>query len=292
MISIVVISKDEPFLADTLAALAGERAALERRGQQVEVLVVDASAGRLGDIQRAHPDVRWIDFERPSGVRVSIAHQRNAGVRASRGDLIVFTDAGCIPQSGWLSALTDLVLAGQERVVVGGTQSKRAGFRLYSAAGDKAPSYLHECSTINVALARQVFDAVGDFDESFRYGSDVDFSWRVVDAGFRLRSVPDAVVEVDWGDWRRQLRRSYAYGRARVRLYRKHTSRRRSILRNDPVLVVWPLFIVGLPIALWHPSYLLLLAIPAVRNRHVDPVRVIVDHFAFALGALAELSGT
>ena len=51
--------------------------------------------------------------------------------------------------------------------------------------------YLNECPTINLAFRREAFDAVGGFDEAFAYGSDVDFSWRLIDAGYRIRSVPD-----------------------------------------------------------------------------------------------------
>ena len=88
--------------------------------------------------------------------------------------------------------------------------------------GTLANRYLKEAaSTINLAFRREVFDTVGGFDEGFAYGSDTDFSWRVTDAGYRIRSVPDAIALHDTGTLRRQLRRSYLYGKARVRLYRK-----------------------------------------------------------------------
>ena len=79
-----------------------------------EIVVIDASSGRLDHIRRAHePAVRWLDFERPAGVRVSIPHQRNAGVRAAEGDIIVFTDAGCRPFPGWLDRLVTPLRAGE-----------------------------------------------------------------------------------------------------------------------------------------------------------------------------------
>ena len=59
--------------------------------------------------------------------------------------------------------------------------------------------YLRECPTGNIAFHREAFDAIGGFDESFAFGSDIDFSWRLVDAGYRIRTVPDAVVRHDWG---------------------------------------------------------------------------------------------
>ena len=67
--------------------------------------------------------------------------------------------------------------------------------------------------------------------------------------------MPDAVIRHDWGGWRRQLRRSYAYGQARARLYRKHPARLRRVLRDEPMVVVYPAFLLGLPLTLVFPLY-------------------------------------
>ena len=59
-----------------------------------------------------------MQFERPPGVRVSIPHQRNVGVAAAHGEIIVFTDAGCRPEPGWLAHLVDPLREGEH--VAGG----------------------------------------------------------------------------------------------------------------------------------------------------------------------------
>jgi hypothetical protein len=288
MISIVVISKDEPALDVTLTDVAAQAREL---GQPSELMVVDASQMRLDPIRRRHADgIRWLPFRPPPGVAVSIPHQRNAGVREARGEIVVFTDAGCRPEPGWLGRLVAPLYQGEH--VTAGTALDAAGRPgLYGRATQPAcPSaYLTECSTINLAFHREAFDAVGGFDERFAYGSDVDFSWRLVEAGYRIRSVPDAVVRHDWGGWRRQLRRSYLYGRARTRLYRKHRHRLKGILRRDPVVVLYPVFLLGLPLTLVFPLYPALLLIPAWRNRSRGAVRVLADHLTFGVGVLAEL---
>ena len=81
------------------------------------------------------------------------------------------------------------------------------------------------------------------------------------------------------------------YGKARAHLNRKHRARRRYVLRDDPIVVVYPLFLLGLPLTLVFPLYPLLLLVPAWRNRDQGIARVLVDHLWFGAGVLAELAG-
>jgi glycosyltransferase involved in cell wall biosynthesis len=289
MISVVIISKDEQSLDETLTDVTSQLALSTEYG---EIVVVDASNGRLDRIRHDHGDtVRWVDFQPPVGVRVSIPHQRNAGVREAKGDIIVFTDAGCRPLPGWLDRLVAPLLAGESATA--GVSQGLSGQVLYELPPDQVheATYLREAPTLNFAFQRAAFDAVGGFDESFTYGSDVDFTWRLNDMGYRIRRVPDAVIQHDYGTPRRQRQRSFVYGKARARLYRKHRSRRRYVLRDDPIAVVYPLFLLGLPLALIFPPYPLLLLVPAWRNRSHGIVRVLTDHLWFGAGVLAELVG-
>jgi GT2 family glycosyltransferase len=291
MISIVVISKDEAALEETLRSLVGQVAALPVPG---EIIVVDASERRLDSIRQAHQEhARWIDFERPPGVRISIPHQRNVGVRAARGEIVVFTDSGCVPEGDWLAALAKSITDEGAYIASGRTVAAQQGADPYKSDHEyvDADGHLRECSTINLAFKREVFDAVGGFDETFAYGSDVDFSWRVSDTGYKIRYARDAVVRHDWGDQRRQNRRSFLYGKARARLYLKHKSRRRRVLRDDPIAVIYPLFLLGLPLTLVFPLYPALLLIPAWRNRSEGIINVLRDHLLYGAGVLAEVLG-
>jgi len=56
-------------------------------------------------------------------------------------------------------------------------------------------------------------------------------------------------------------------------------------------MIVYPLFLLGLPLTLVFPFYPLLLLIPAWRNRSHGIVRVLADHLWFGAGVLAELAG-
>jgi glycosyltransferase involved in cell wall biosynthesis len=303
MISVVVISKDEPALRATLSGVLHEaetvasRTAVVRVGsgtesgtpddEGIEVLVVDASSGRLDSIRIDFPRVRWLDFV-VEGKSVTIAQQRNEGVHQAKGDVIVFIDAGCTPSGGWLRALTSPIVAGFEEVTAGQTLGLGPWSALYERPIEEVPRYLDEAPTINLAFHRRVFAAVGGFDDQFEYGSDLDFSWRVVAHGIRISLVPAAVITHDWGTRRRQLRRSFRYGKARVRLHRKHGTRLAALVRREPTTLAYPLFLLGLPLTIVFPAYPLILAVPAWRARRTAPLITVIDHLVFGAGVLRE----
>lgn len=290
MITVIIISKDEPALADTLSVVCRQSA---ESSHEVEVIVVDASNGRLDNIRSEYEDrVMWMQFTQPPSVRISIPHQRNAGIQAASGEIIVFTDAGCVPESSWLEEIVTPLLDG-EWMTHGLTLATEQGVKSHDKVMLRklqAP-YLDECSTINTAFRREIVEKIGDFDESFAYGSDTDFSWRAIDAGYRIRSVANAVVRHDWGTPWRQTRRSYLYGRARTRLYQKHPRRLRHAWKTDPLIIVYPIFLIGLPLTFAFPLYPALLLIPAWKNRKDESVRIVTDNLVFGVGVLAELTG-
>jgi hypothetical protein len=89
---------------------------------------------------------------------------------------------------------------------------------------DEEAEHLPGC---NLVVTKAAFQAIGGFDPIFHTaGDDVDFCWRLRDAGFRLGFVPGAFV---W-HWRRPyigtfLRQQLGYGRAEKALLKKHPQR-------------------------------------------------------------------
>ncbi|NHC47028.1 glycosyltransferase family 2 protein [Motilibacter aurantiacus] len=292
-VSVVVISKNERALDGTLTALADAGTAAAAAlpvDPVVELVVVDASQGRLDDIRRSHPDVRWVDFAPVPGKRITIPEQRNRGVRVASGDVVVFTDAGCRPHEGWLEELVAPIVRGEESVTCGVTGSL-GGPSVYDAH-TVTEDYVAECATINLAFTRAAFDAVAGFDEAFDYCSDSDFTWRLNDAGYRIRRVAGARLDHEWGGARRQAKRAWYYGAGRARLYLKHRNRQRwaTMARQDPILVAYPVFLLGLPLTLRLRPYPLLLLLPLWRNRRHQPLRTLLDHLCYGAGALSHVA--
>jgi GT2 family glycosyltransferase len=267
-ISVVVLSKDEPELEQTLGLLEPQC-----RSLGAECIVVDRSHGRLDEIRVRNPFVRWIDYIGPLGVRRTLAHQRNVGVRAASGQIIVFADAGGAPAQDWLAEVTAPIREGRAVAVAGpvyplgpspytGTNHLEEGARIFRVI------------TANAAFRRQVFDTIGGFDERFAYGEDVDFGWRAEDHGLGFVCASRARMGLDFGDATRNLRRARWYGAATARLMSKHPKRIRELLRVSPDVFVYPVWELGVVVALilvpWHwwipLAWLALLLIPLARG--------------------------
>jgi glycosyltransferase involved in cell wall biosynthesis len=294
-VSVVIISKDEPELDETLSEIESQCAP-----HGWEILVVDASAGRLDWIKEKHPEVRWMAYQPPVGRGSSIPQQRNVGVRAALGRVIAFCDSGGIPQAGWLEALVNPILEGTYRYTCGPVTSRRAG--VYRTINDVAEGSLVEGPpTANVALSRELFEAVGGFDERYAYGSDVDIAWRCIRLGAGPRNVRAAVMTMDWGPWELQKKRSWRYGRARARLGRYHGAHTK-ILRGQPEIPTYPLLSLATVVAVVGTGFSrrfgavvgggasLLGGLLWWRNRNqTKPKAVMLGHLIYGWGYATEL---
>jgi hypothetical protein len=157
------------------------------------------------------------------------ARARNRGVAAAATPLLAFTDADCRPRTTWLERLTAPL---DEHALVGGTVVLTTGepptlverldalwrFRQEEGA---ARGW---AATANLGMRRDVFDAIGGFDESFRHiGEDVDLCLRARAAGHPLAWCPDAIVEHPAEtELRPVLRRAFEQAYSLEDLRRKH----------------------------------------------------------------------
>jgi GT2 family glycosyltransferase len=286
-VAVILINKNDDGIERTVESLVELPMVAAR---EAEIIVVDASAGRFEHVRRRFPDVRWIDFPPLEG-RSSIPHQRNLGLRATEAETMVFIDASCVPGPGWLERLCRPIWEEGETVVAGSHRSSGSSrFRNLAVERLEGQRYLTEAATINLAVRRSALRAISGFDESFRYGSDVDLTWRLLDAGHSIRYVPDAFVSHDWGGVREEVRRSYAYGRARGRLYLKHRGRWRGLFGADSPVLVYPLLLTATPLFLRRPRLLAILVVPLVRNRGRRPLITLAEHLVYACGALRALA--
>ena len=159
--------------------------------------------------------------------RVGANYARNRGVMSSRGDFIAFCDGDDRVRAGWIDAL---VRAASVADVVGGRIdwsriNARTAIELWGLP-PRVPVVLGEEFFYggNFGSWRSVWDALGGFDENFRFGgTEIDFCIRARQAGLRLLSCDDAVVDVRLrNSYASMLKREFRIGRGLATLSAKH----------------------------------------------------------------------
>ena len=217
-----------------------------------ELVVIDnASTDRTPEVIAAYADRLPLRCETHLARGVSGA--RNAALRASRGQIIAWTDDDCMVDRTWMTTIWREFTTDPELGVLGG----------YVAPflGDAAPSEpsaeprmevttdgamllanLTRIATCNAAFSRAACSRVGEFDEQLGTGTwagsaeDWDFVYRAVRSEVRVVFCPQMVVYHHHGRSQAELHgtnRDYAVGRGAF--YCKH------ILKGDSVAlaVAW-----------------------------------------------------
>ncbi|MGD7652681.1 MAG: glycosyltransferase family 2 protein, partial [Verrucomicrobiales bacterium] len=209
------------------------RAVLALQGADYEVIVVDdGSVDGTGDFVAAEfPEVSLLRLKH-GGLSVA----RNAGAAVAEREVLAFTDDDCEPDAEWLLRLGRVFAEGRFAAAGGpNLPPPAAAWReAVVAAAPGAPSHVmlddreaEHLPGCNLAVRKAAFDAVGGFDPRFHTaGDDVDFCWRLRDAGFALGFAPGAFV------WHRRrpslrgfLRQQLGYGKAERMLMEKFPQR-------------------------------------------------------------------
>lgn len=144
-------------------------------GQYEIILVDNNSSDASGMLIRRHERVRLLQ----ETVQSSYA-ARNRGVRESRGELLAFTDADCVPAPNWLSVIDAAMGNPRTQVVLGSRApgSASATAELVAAYDDARVRYILEnrrarsyfAFTNNMAVRRSAFEHYGPFDAVARGG--------------------------------------------------------------------------------------------------------------------------
>ena len=237
MISVVICTYNRSrSLRETLASLAKMEAPADLSW---ELVVVDNNST---DNTRAVVE----EFGWTSGLKVQyvfegqqgLAHARNAGVRAAKGEIIAFTDDDVYPQPNWLAVIWREFTADPSLQVISGRvellnpadlpitirrQSKRVVFQSLTDS-------FNVMVGCNAAVRRALFDRIGCFDVDLGTGSrfesaeDSDFFFRAWRSGAKLVYEPSLFVFHDHGRRTQsagvKVRRGYAVGRGAF--YAKH----------------------------------------------------------------------
>jgi GT2 family glycosyltransferase len=262
--SLIIGSRNRPqFLLDTVESVL--------QGDEVptELILIDQS-------DAPHPSLATLKHNRACELRylwtpsVGVSRARNTGAAAAQHAILVGIDDDMFVPSRWFGTLVRALVNAGPRAIVTGKVLPTApqvpgGFAPTVVMREAAAIYegrigMDVLPSCHMALYRSAFEEVGGFDERLGPGApfpsadDNDFGFRLLEAGYRIVYVPEAVVyHRAWRSEGDYLRMRWIYGRGKGGYYGKYLSLRdRYMLRR----MAWDIGhrIFGFPVRLWrHP---------------------------------------
>ena len=161
---------------------------------------------------------------------------RNYGAERANGDYLLILDSDVVLPEGYLQAVED-ALRQNPVEAFGGPDAAHPSFTPVQKAisysmtsffttggirGGKAKLDKFYPRSFNMGIRRDVYLQLGGFSK-MRFGEDIDFSYRIVEAGYRPQLFPEAWV---WHkrrtDFRKFFRQVYNSGIARINLEKRH----------------------------------------------------------------------
>lgn len=195
------------------------------------------------------PNLRVVD----SSARRGAAHARNVGARVANADALAFVDADDEVAPEWLAAMGDALF--QHDFVAGRKDNEKLNepwvtksYRGEECEGVVKSFYLPFAGSSNIGIKRSLHDTIGGFDETIQGVEDVDYCWRIQEAGTKLHYVPDALVHFRLRNTLAGMyHRAWREGMYEILLYKKHRP------LGMPQILTWKTFVkasVMLPLQL------------------------------------------
>ena len=160
---------------------------------------------------------------------------RNYGAVRASGEWLIVLDSDVVLPEGYMQAVADGTRDGLS--AWGGPDAAHESFTPVQKAisysmtsffttggirGGKAKLDKFFPRSYNMGILRDVYQQLGGFSK-MRFGEDIDFSYRIVEAGYQTRLIPEAWV---WHkrrtDFRKFFRQVYNSGIARINLMKRH----------------------------------------------------------------------
>ena len=166
---------------------------------------------------------------------------RNYGVERAKGDYVIILDSDVVLPPNYMAAANSSLFTLHSSLpcdAFGGPDAAHPSFTPIQKAisysmtsffttggirggkGKKLDKFYPR--SFNMGIRRDVYQQLGGFSK-MRFGEDIDFSYRIVEAGYKTALIPEAWV---WHkrrtDFRKFFRQVYNSGIARINLTKRH----------------------------------------------------------------------
>ena len=200
------------------------------------VIVEDGSQKPCKDVCDKYADI--LDLHYYLKENSGPGQSRNYGVERAHGEYVIILDSDVVLPTGYLAAVNcQLSILHYQLAAFGGPDAAHPSFTPVQKAisysmtsffttggirGGKAKLDKFYPRSFNMGIRRDIYLQLGGFSK-MRFGEDIDFSYRIVEAGYQPRLFPDAWV---WHkrrtDFRKFFRQVYNSGIARINLEKRH----------------------------------------------------------------------
>ncbi len=207
----------------------------EQTVKDFEVIIVeDGSINPCKDVCDKYADILSLHYyaKENSGPGQS----RNYGAERANGTYVIILDSDVVLPENYLEAV-DKSITASETVAFGGADAAHPDFTPVQKAisysmtsffttggirGGKTKLDKFYPRSFNMGIRRDVYLELGGFTK-MRFGEDIDFSYRIVEAGYKPHLFPEAWV---WHkrrtDFKKFFRQVYNSGIARINLEKRH----------------------------------------------------------------------
>lgn len=194
IISVIIPNYNSQIIGDTINALIHQT----YDNSLFEIIIVGTDSF---DLIKPNKLVRFDRSDR----KLSPAQARNRGAKLSRGSILIFLDADCIPYPNWIEIIADRFSNNNIQVLGGGVDFEENNFwtlsdnisMFYEYYYKNPPGYRNILPSLNFAIRKDVFNKLGGYDEKYTVGTtgeDADLTLRLKKMGYSLYFEPRAVV--------------------------------------------------------------------------------------------------
>lgn len=201
--------------------------------KEMEIIIIDDNSTdktleRIAPFRKQFSHLKIIvkDRSQPKGAAIST----NIGIKKSRGEFVALVDSDAVLASNWIRELIAQFKDPKVGMAAGAIKTANpknvwaafAGRELedrYSVIKEREVNHLSTCNTV---YRRKLFDEVGVFDEDLFYGYDVDISYRVRKAGYKILLSKKTYCLHYWKEsFKGYLEQLYHTGYARLKILEK-----------------------------------------------------------------------
>lgn len=234
-----------------------------QKEQNFEVIIVeDGSAIPCKQIVNQYNSLLSISYY--SKPNTGPGTTRNYGAQRAKGDYFIFFDSDCIIPPEYFYEV-EIELNGNPVDAFGGPDRAHTSFTpIQKAIGYSMTSFFTTGGirggkerldkfyprSFNMGISREVFEKTRGFS-TMRFGEDIDFSLRIIDAGFTTRLFPKAYVfHKRRTNFRQFYKQVFNSGIARINLYLLHPKSLKTVHLLPSAFVIGMVLIALTAIAL------------------------------------------